>query len=237
MLANGLTLKAHLSRACWSRWFFFCCILFKLKAIKTFTEGTDFLYLTQNPLNINVGWQDIHSGEDSGVHTYPTDMVSLRPLRIDRQEVVKPSPWPVKGQPVPWWALPSNAPRWGYFGPPKISRTTQRSCKQQTVWDGPWHELSKAYNFLKIEVTGQVKLRLNAKSYVFLQQRLLRQNRALKTFFFVFQDRLNIAIARYWHDQGMTPIKDKVKIRSQKVNFQTWSNVANRHMFLWGHLL
>ena len=30
-----------------------------------------------------------------------------------------------------------------------ISRTTQRTDKQQTVLDSPWRELSKAYTFFK----------------------------------------------------------------------------------------
>ena len=55
----------------------------------------------------------------------------------------------------------------GIFAPPKISRTTQRSDKQQTILDSPGRELYKAYTFLKIEVTGQVKLRSNAKYYAF----------------------------------------------------------------------
>ena len=52
-------------------------------------------------------------------------------------------------------------------GPPMISKTTQRSDKQQTVLDSPWRELSEAYIFFLIEVMGQVKLRSNAEYYVF----------------------------------------------------------------------
>ena len=55
----------------------------------------------------------------------------------------------------------------GHFGPPEISRTSQRSDKRQTALDSPWLELSKAYKFLKIKVTGQVKLRSKIKYYSF----------------------------------------------------------------------
>ena len=54
----------------------------------------------------------------------------------------------------------------GHFGPPEISRTTQRSDKQQTALDSPWRELSKARNFFEnqghgagqTEVKGQILL-------------------------------------------------------------------------------
>ena len=87
---------------------------------------------------------------------------------------------------APLGSAEQRAPlHWGgdILSPPEISRTTQLATSGKRRWIALCVNSLRHVNFLKIEVTGQVKLRSKVKYYSFLQWRILRPNKALYMLF------------------------------------------------------
>ena len=81
--------------------------------------------------------------------------------------------------PVGLWR-PTRPVGGGPFWPPQISREPRNvTTSGKRRWIALVVNSPKRINFSKIEVTGQVKLRSNAKSYCFWLWRRLRPNKAL----------------------------------------------------------
>ena len=75
--------------------------------------------------------------------------------------------WPTLTR-APLGSGDQRAPLGGHFGPPDISRTTQRSDKRQTALDSPGGELFKAYTFFENRGHGSGQTEVKCQILLFL---------------------------------------------------------------------